>query len=62
MAHKMIGCIKVYGLNNDPRAHLEIVWDRNDLVVISRNVWGIQKGVGVYLELSSYGGRVYFGI
>jgi hypothetical protein len=31
-----------------------------DLVVISRNIWGILKGVGVYLELSLYGGRVYF--
>ena len=30
-----------------------------DLVVISRNIWGILKGVGVYLELSLYGGRVY---
>jgi hypothetical protein len=31
----------------------------NDLVVVSRNIWGILKGVGAYLVLSLYGGRVY---
>jgi hypothetical protein len=30
-----------------------------DLVVIYRNIWGILKGVGTYLVLCLYGGRVY---
>ena len=52
----------VQGLNKDSGTYLQIFSRGKGIIGILENIRAILKKVRGYLELSLYGGRVYFGI